>query len=373
MKTLELVGHLSKVASDTSDPDQALDTILAGCVSATQSSSGSLYRLDFGRAAYKLDRRVGGEPNLDTASIAIHPKADMAAQTPYYLNLRATVSSREYVRVRFVDAETEVGSQLVVPILRGKALIGLLSLWSPQKDHFSRPHVAAAQAVATVVLLLYETQFSLAVLRTLQLPIDFYQSLEGFFEDLLLVMAEASGMPSIVLREFDSETSSLRCIATYGFPQARSDLDISPLEQYPPFYKAVHERHDVIESDLGSDWSHKFRDNPELAVIGSFVCVPVLVGTDVFGTLSFAASFAHVYSSLEVAAFQSISNAIGTMITNYRNVQHLTAVQISWAEQRRLLKTREKASPKGCSGDQVAALDKIEIMLLSQLGLHSRQ
>ena len=43
------------------------------------------------------------------------------------------------------------------------------------------------------------------------------------------------------------------------------------------------------------------------------------------------------------------------------------------AEQRRLLKTREKASPKGCSGDQVAALDKIEIMLLSQLGLHSRQ
>ena len=51
----------------------------------------------------------------------------------------------------------------------------------------------------------------------------------------------------------------------------------------------------------------------------------------------------------------------------------ITAVQISWAEQRRLLKTREKASPKGCSGDQVAALDKIEIMLLSQLGLHSRQ
>ena len=50
-----------------------------------------------------------------------------------------------------------------------------------------------------------------------------------------------------------------------------------------------------------------------------------------------------------------------------------TAVQISWAEQRRLLKTREKASPKGCSGDQVGALDKIEIMLLSQLGLHSRQ
>ena len=54
-------------------------------------------------------------------------------------------------------------------------------------------------------------------------------------------------------------------------------------------------------------------------------------------------------------------------------VGKITAVQISWAEQRRLLKTREKASPKGCSGDQVAALDKIEIMLLSQLGLHSRQ
>ena len=57
---------------------------------------------------------------------------------------------------------------------------------------------------------------------------------------------------------------------------------------------------------------------------------------------------------------------------NRASTSRTTAVQISWAEQRRLLKTREKASPKGCSGDQVAA-DKIEIMLLSQLGLHSRQ
>ena len=70
-----------------------------------------------------------------------------------------------------------------------------------------------------------------------------------------------------------------------------------------------------------------------------------------------------------------------TLIEEYRrrrqtiseHQQRITAVQISWAEQRRLLKTREKASPKGCFGDQVAALDKIEIMLLSQLGLHSRQ
>ena len=60
-------------------------------------------------------------------------------------------------------------------------------------------------------------------------------------------------------------------------------------------------------------------------------------------------------------------------VTPAEGVYRFTAVQISWAEQRRLLKTREKASPKGCSGDQVAALDKIEIMLLSQLGLHSRQ
>ena len=63
----------------------------------------------------------------------------------------------------------------------------------------------------------------------------------------------------------------------------------------------------------------------------------------------------------------------GRLRRKRQNPYPTTAVQISWAEQRRLLKTREKASPKGCSGDQVAALDKIEIMLLSQLGLHSRQ
>ena len=65
--------------------------------------------------------------------------------------------------------------------------------------------------------------------------------------------------------------------------------------------------------------------------------------------------------------------AVEVIICQQQRVFFITAVQISWAEQRRLLKTREKASPKGCSGDQVAALDKIEIMLLSQLGLHSRQ
>ena len=62
-----------------------------------------------------------------------------------------------------------------------------------------------------------------------------------------------------------------------------------------------------------------------------------------------------------------------SLVRSERLSVSMIAVQISWAEQRRLLKTREKASPKGCSGDQVAALDKIEIMLLSQLGLHSRQ
>ena len=74
-------------------------------------------------------------------------------------------------------------------------------------------------------------------------------------------------------------------------------------------------------------------------------------------------------------AIRVMHAAIDEGITFFDNawVFSFTAVQISWAEQRRLLKTREKASPKGCSGDQVAALDKMEIMLLSQLGLHSRQ
>ena len=38
-----------------------------------------------------------------------------------------------------------------------------------------------------------------------------------------------------------------------------------------------------------------------------------------------------------------------------------------------LLKTRQKASPKGRSREQVAGLDKIEIMLLSQLDRHSSE
>ena len=77
--------------------------------------------------------------------------------------------------------------------------------------------------------------------------------------------------------------------------------------------------------------------------------------------------------AISLAASAFVAVLYERFYSNRVSGSEITAVQISWAEQRRLLKTREKASPKGCSGDQVAALDKIEIMLLSQLGLHSRQ
>jgi len=45
----------------------------------------------------------------------------------------------------------------------------------------------------------------------------------------------------------------------------------------------------------------------------------VLVGKDIFGTLSFAVLCDHEYTTLEQQGLQTIANATGVAISNYRN------------------------------------------------------
>ena len=115
------------------------------------------------------------------------------------------------------------------------------------------------------------------------------------------------------------------------------------------------------QAQIGLDVTHAFNSAFRNIMITKIEVYGVSLDTHASGPFSVGASD-NIWENIQV---KSISPGAGGF--------RLTAVQISWAEQRRLLQTREKASPKGCSGDQVAALDKIEIMLLSQLGLHSRQ
>jgi signal transduction histidine kinase len=177
--------------------------------------------------------------------------------------------------------------------------------------------------LAAVAILVLEKEASIEFFKQVQRPIDFHQPMQEFFDDILLLMATATRMPFIALREEEDEGRALRCIAQYGFPVEPSVLDLEPLTEFPTFLRAFRERKTIIEPAMDQEHLQNLRARPELKDVQSFVVTPVLVGTRTFGTLSFAASCRYSYSNLEVSAFESLANAVGTSVTNYRNAQRV--------------------------------------------------
>jgi signal transduction histidine kinase len=186
-------------------------------------------------------------------------------------------------------------------------------------------------ATADLLVAIYEERFALDLLAAIQEPIDFTQSSEEFFRDIALLIAQSSGMEFAALREHDG--NRLRCIALYGFDDLefeRSAWDLSPIEDFPPFRDALEGATVAIRNANSRQDSSlaAVQAQPWSMAIGSFVAVPVHVGTTTFGVLSVASRSRFDYAPLELRGFESIANGVGVAITNFRNSRDL-ATQIT--------------------------------------------
>jgi hypothetical protein len=164
-------------------------------------------------------------------------------------------------------------------------------------------------------LLLCEKEDTLNILKALPTPVDYGQPFHTFLEEVIILVAEASGMPCIALHEWRED--ALQCLKTYGLSE--DDLQILPVMEHSLFNEVLTERKTIIVKDLDSRRGQKFIENLKLRQVKSFIVTPLSVGKEVFGTLLFAVLSDHSYTTLEQSGLETIANTIGVAIANYRN------------------------------------------------------
>jgi signal transduction histidine kinase len=314
-------------AAVENDPQRALEMLVEDCLTATGATAGRIYLLNLSQTAYVQVQPPEGKVT-NPATISLLEKTD-GRDDPM---LRQAIESKRSLRIPQLreqpigrTQDLPANSRLLMPIVRDRVCLGVLDLDSLDPDHFTSDHESLMLVAAVVALLICEKEDVLNLLGALQKPIDFRQGFDGFLDEIMLLIASASQMPRIALRELRDDT--LHCLKAYGFGnRSEESLHLPPLAEYRLFHDAVAERRTIVARRAGNELAQVFLQKLDLPDVKSFIIVPVLVGKDVFGTLSFAVLCDHEYTKLEQEGLRAIANAVGVAIANYRNF-HLAEEQ----------------------------------------------
>jgi hypothetical protein len=309
-------------AGKEADPSRALDRLLRICVEETSASAGRLYLLNLASSAYLRVCQVGGSESPASFPLSTLDEAHSKLKSPIervIKDRRPEIIERAQFPPRGLANVPVTGSRLIMPIVRGQSCLGVIDLESDKAGHLRAYQEEIAEFTAEVALILSDKQHTLRLLKALPEPIKLNQRFDAFLEDLAALIAGASGMPFIALRELtDGET--LQCLTSFGFHEDIATLTIAPLSEYDSFRRVVETLQPVQERSMLAPHLKLLRDKSQLSRVRSFVLVPVMVGEELFGTLSFSAECEYDYTELEVSGFQTIANAVGVSISNYRAV-----------------------------------------------------
>jgi len=199
---------------------------------------------------------------------------------------------------------------------RNSTVVGLILV--KVKDELV--HEMDLEVISDIVCMIYSRLFSANLFAHMHAPINFHQPEESFFKELGLLVEISSAMCAGALRELNKDGKSLTTIFAWNLDYdggQNSDWDIDSLDLVPELKEAVETRKAKAINSLDITKRPFFR-RPEQAKINSAVFCPVLVGTEIFGVLSFAQHIPYEYSELEVNGFLSIANSVGIAVQNFR-------------------------------------------------------
>jgi signal transduction histidine kinase len=311
---LDLLGTFHHCAR-SDDPMEALAALVVGCTRQTSALRGDLYLLELSRTRLALTFSTapdGAAEKVVPLSPSMLPKADWRFR-------KAFETKRPVCGAAVRDSN---GTQhLLVPIVRESACLGVIRL-VPKAHPFEDQQTAAVQFAAELAAFLVEKRHTLQLLTAMERRLNYQQPREDFLDELMLLAAEASGFPYIVLRELDEEHSHLECIRSYGYTQhfTPANLHINPLPDYPLFERAITTRTtQVLESNVATSAS-VLTEVAEREELQRVVIVPVIVGGAVFGTTSFSIACDYDITTMERRGLEAVANYVGGAIANYRNV-----------------------------------------------------
>ena len=212
--------------------------------------------------------------------------------------------------------------RFVHPIVRGTTPVALIDIEAPQPLNLDSLETAIA-LVDEVVIKICERRSTLRLLYELQRPVTTDQNRADYYSQMARIVSQSSGMEFVAIREWDDEDQLLRCVAADGLGVEAGllhELDLGPIDNYPTFQRALSGE-TVPESTISAGHLGPLRELPHLASVRSFVALPIAVGDEYVGALSVAARCPYEFSRIELRGFETITNAIGVAMANFKN-QH---------------------------------------------------
>lgn len=315
-----LLQLLQEVSSEP-NPDTALVKLLDTCVSSIGASAGRLYRLNLAQSAYTCVHTTCQEcapPHIST-DVLDQKQAPASYMEEVIRNRRPRIVNRPeplQAEPHFCHAASAL---MLIPVVRDNGCLGVLTFEADRLDYFTPEMQEFGCSGAAACLLLLEKKRSLDLLKALQHPLNYVTDLKGFLTEMVLVIAESSGMPFIIVRVYDPDLDPiLDCKAQLGFDKEyENDPHFLDLKEVPETFRPVLERGvSVVAADSFAT------DLPNLVLTGmvkSFVATPIKVGDQVFGVLSFGSACTYEFTPLEIAGFEIIANGIGIAIKNFFN------------------------------------------------------
>jgi signal transduction histidine kinase len=301
-------------AAHAEDSAEALSTLVLDCVKQTSAMRGDMYLLELSNT--RLALAFSSDPvAVKEKFVSVNPsllrKADWRFRKAFETKRPAYGAE---------DASGRGDQHLFVPIVRENACLGVIRL-VPRSRSFESDDIALTQLVAQLAAFLIEKKHTLQLLTVMEKRFNFQQPRDEFLDELMLLAAEASGFPYVVLRELDEDHSVLECIRSYGFSNLTlASLNIAPLSRYPLFEAAIATRSTQVLSGNLVNSTSVITDIVDREELQRVVIVPVIVGGAVFGTASFSVACDHNITTLEQRGLEAIANCVGGAIANYRNV-----------------------------------------------------
>lgn len=308
-----LPSLLAAVANEP-DAQKALHLLLQGCADLVGADGGRIYRLSLANGAYEVHTSINTE---------VGPPIDARCLVDTSAHLSPTEGAIK--RRKTVNFCKEAGPcWLIVPILRGKEALGTIEFVRQGDQMFDDRAIALAGTVAPVALFLFERSHTLRLLKAEQQPINFQQGFRDFLNTVILLVADASSMPFIVLSELVDDT--LVCRAHYGLrlgddPKDLSLLDL-PGDSDSRVLEMLSEQGDpIVVPDVRMRPDDAYLPWLNYCDFSSYVLTRVTANDRSFGTLWFGYHCPYELSVLEVETLDSIATGIGVHVSNYTNLQ----------------------------------------------------
>lgn len=222
-----------------------------------------------------------------------------------------------------------------LPIIRNGWCVGIIKLF----DFLSEDSEAKLHEYAKFLVITRDRMFLKDLLENSQKPIEYnHVTKEVFYKEIIKLIKNSTKMKYIILRELDRD-GTLYCLGNSGFQEYEGDEDDDlfsfKIDEIPSSFLELIEtkKTKTITDTTDLTWVTK---NKHFTQVKSAMLIPIIVGSELFGVLTLGTSVKYKYSLMEQFAFESITNAIGVSINNFRNfnqyityAQHLTKVQTS--------------------------------------------